>query len=142
MAEETTIWLKLKILAGIELVGLLIALAIPVTPSKTGRPFHWPASWTEYFDRVAFAFVLVNILFAVIFVAGWIYLKFHQGVESEEQGGSSLDRGGGISVRDERSSASSNLKSDVSELAPRSDSGRPGDYGSFGDDKGSLSSER
>ncbi len=141
MTEETTIWLKLKILAGIEVVGFLISLAIPVTPSRTGRPFHWPASWTEYFDRVAFAFVLANILFAVIFVAGWIYLKFHQGPESEEQG-SSLDRGGGNSVRDERSSASSNLKSDVSELASRGDSGRLGDYGSFGSDKGSPSSER
>lgn len=141
MAEETTIWLKLKILAGIEVVGFLISLAIPVTPSKTGRPFHWPASWTEYFDRVAFAFVLANIVFVVIFVAGWIYLKFHQGPESKEQG-SSLDRGGEILVRDERSSASSNLKSDVSGLAPRSDSGALGDYGRFGSDKGSPPTER
>jgi len=63
------------VFAGIEIVNLLIALVIPVTPSKTGKPFHWPATWSEYLWEVLVAFLLTNILLAVIFLAGWIFIK-------------------------------------------------------------------
>lgn len=75
MSSESKIWLRLKIFAGVEVVAFLIALAIPVTPSKTGKPFHWPASWGQYFNEVLLAFLLGNALLLLIFVVSWIYFR-------------------------------------------------------------------
>ena len=73
--ETTTLAAKLKIVVLVEAVGLLIALIMPVTPSKTGKPFVWPASWGEYFDEVALGFLMVNGIYVVLFIVGWIYVK-------------------------------------------------------------------
>ena len=75
MSAKSTLLDKVKVIAGIEIVNLLIALVIPVTPSKTARPFHWPATWGEYFGEVLITFLLTNILLAVIFVVGWIFIR-------------------------------------------------------------------
>jgi len=78
MAEserETGLAFKLKAFAFVEAVGLLISLVIPVTPSKTGKEFKWPESWGAYFDEVLLAFLVLNGLFVVLFIVGWIYVK-------------------------------------------------------------------
>jgi hypothetical protein len=68
-------WFKLKAFAVIETVLFLIALVMPVTPSKTGRPFEWPATWSEYFEEVLLAFALGHLVALIIFIGGWIYIR-------------------------------------------------------------------
>ena len=59
----------------VELVAFMIALVLPITPSKTGSTWS-PANvfWAEpsYPQEVAVSFVVVNILIVVFALAVWI----------------------------------------------------------------------
>ena len=72
---KATAWTRIKVAAAVELIGLVMALVVPITPSKTGARFHWPATWVDYFGQVLLSFLLVNGLFVIIFIGGWIYWK-------------------------------------------------------------------
>jgi hypothetical protein len=65
-------------LLALETIALLIALAVPITPSKTGSTWT-PASlfWPEptYLQEVVVAFGVVNLLLGIIGVAAWIAFK-------------------------------------------------------------------
>ena len=84
-APEPTRWFKLKMFAIAEALIVAIALVLPITPSKTGRPFKWPSTWGEYFDEFLFALVLGHCLFLVLFVIGWIYWKWSENRESRSE---------------------------------------------------------
>lgn len=84
MTRKSTTGEKLKVLAVVEVVAVLISLALPVTPSKSGKPFHWPATWGAYFDEVLFAFLLTNMLLVVLFLAGWFFIRSGAGENGPE----------------------------------------------------------
>lgn len=68
-------WFKLKAFVVVEIVTFAIALVLPISPSKTGKPFKWPATWGDYFEDVALSFALGNIVLLLIVVVGWIYVR-------------------------------------------------------------------
>jgi hypothetical protein len=69
-------------LLALEAIAVLIALAMPITPSKTGSTWS-PASlfWPDpnYLQKVAVSFVGVNLLLVLIGVAAWIAFKLGAG---------------------------------------------------------------
>lgn len=73
--QEQTPLFKIKALLIIEAVALMIALVLPVTPSKTGKPIRWPATWGDYLQDVLLSFLLVNAVLIVIFVVGWLWIR-------------------------------------------------------------------
>lgn len=73
--QEVTTAYKLKAFAVVEVVCAMISLVMPITPSKTGKPFKWPETWNDYFGEVLFSFLLANAVIIVIFVCGWVYLQ-------------------------------------------------------------------
>jgi len=72
--EQTTLF-KIKAFLVIEAVALMIALVLPVTPSKTGKPIKWPATWGDYFQDVLLSFLLGNAVLLMIFVVGWLWIR-------------------------------------------------------------------
>lgn len=69
-------------LLALEAIALLIALAVPITPSKTGSKWT-PASlfWPDptYLQEVAVSFVAVNLLVVLIGLVAWIAFKLGAG---------------------------------------------------------------
>ena len=72
--EQSTLF-KIKAFVFVEAVALVVALVLPVTPSKSGKPVKWPPTWSDYFQDVLLSFVLVNALLLLLFVAGWVYAR-------------------------------------------------------------------
>ena len=74
--EDTSRWVIVLMIEGFL---LLVALVLPVMPSKTGGSTWSPAEliWPDpsYLQDVAASFVLGHVLLAVIAVAGWIALR-------------------------------------------------------------------
>ena len=66
-------WIKLKIFLVLELVMVLIAFVLPITPSKTGAPFAWPPDLITYLHRVVESFLLGNGLVLVLAGLVWVY---------------------------------------------------------------------
>lgn len=64
---------RLKAFLVIEVVMGLIALVVPVTPSKTGAPFVLPPDIASYFQRVLLCFLLGNGILIVLAAAVWLY---------------------------------------------------------------------
>ena len=65
---------KWKAIAAIELMAVMIALVLPVTPSKTGPPgIPWPESLSDYFADVLLAFVLINGVYLMLALIIWGY---------------------------------------------------------------------
>lgn len=69
--DDTGLAVKLKLVALFEALALAIALIVPVSPRKDGKPTSWPESWEEYAGEVAMGFLLVNLLYAVIMLLAW-----------------------------------------------------------------------
>jgi hypothetical protein len=66
---------RLKALAVLEGIALGIALAAPVTPSRTGSTWSPAEMFTpdpNYLQKVLAGFVVVNLMIAVIGVAVWL----------------------------------------------------------------------
>lgn len=62
----------------VEAIALLIGLAMPITPSKTGSTWSpaqlfWPDP--SYLEEVAVYFVMGNLLMLVIGLVAWLYSK-------------------------------------------------------------------
>ena len=68
----------LAVLLWAEAVAVLIALVMPITPSKTGStwtPAHVFSADPTYVEKVTASFVLVNILLAVLGCAAWFFIR-------------------------------------------------------------------
>lgn len=66
-------WLVAIVL--VEFAALLVALLMPITPSKTGSKASLLDIWLEeptYLDEVIFWFVLSNLLVGVIGLIVWV----------------------------------------------------------------------
>lgn len=62
----------------LELIAVLIALAMPITPSKTGSDFS-PAEWLfgepSYLQDAAVYFLAANALFLLLGCAIWVWIR-------------------------------------------------------------------
>jgi hypothetical protein len=71
---RTTAW---KIVAILEWAALLIALAMPITPSKTGSDFSladWFFEDPSYLQEVLVYFILTNLLLGVLVLVALIII--------------------------------------------------------------------
>ena len=62
----------------VEAIALLIALAMPITPSKTGStwsPAQLFATDPSYLMEVAVYFVITNLLILAIGLAAWVWSR-------------------------------------------------------------------
>lgn len=73
MSFRSTLWPKLKVFAAIEVVLLLIALVVPITPSKTGSSPALPATVADYAESVLLCFVLGNAIVAVVLLVAGVW---------------------------------------------------------------------
>lgn len=78
--KETPKWLEtpLGVLAIIEFIAVLIALAMPITPSKTGGDNDLAKYFIEdpsYIEKVFVAFIVTNLLFAVIALIAFVAVQ-------------------------------------------------------------------
>lgn len=69
----STLWPKLKAVAVVEGVALLMALVAPILPGRTGAPYQLPASLESYVGSVLLCFAIVNGILAVLLGAYWGY---------------------------------------------------------------------
>jgi hypothetical protein len=63
----------------VQAIALLIGLAMPITPSKTGStwsPAQLFSTNPSYLTEVAVYFVMTNLLIAVIGLVAWVLFKF------------------------------------------------------------------
>ncbi len=63
----------------IEFISLLIGLAMPITPSKTGSTTglaDWLIVDPSYLQEVVVYFVLTNLLFVVLGAIAWLWSRF------------------------------------------------------------------
>jgi len=63
----------------VEAIALLIGLAMPITPSKTGStwsPAHLFSADPSYLTEVAVYFLMTNVLILGIGVGVWVLAKF------------------------------------------------------------------
>jgi hypothetical protein len=71
-----------KVVLLIEWAALLIALATPLTPSKTGGGKLGLAKYfvdnPSYLQDVLIGFVFVNVLVGLLALAFWIYLRWNR----------------------------------------------------------------
>lgn len=70
-------WTAWRIVAILEWIALLIALAMPVTPSKTGGDFSfadWFFAGPSYLQEVLVYFVLTNLILGVLVVIALIII--------------------------------------------------------------------
>lgn len=73
--ERFTVWHGLLLAEG---AALLIALLMPITPSKTGSDrglAHYIIPDPSYLQQVLIYFVLTNILLIVVGAVFWIWMK-------------------------------------------------------------------
>jgi hypothetical protein len=73
--QRFTIWHGLFLAEG---AALMIALLMPITPSKTGSGrglAHFLIPDPTYFEQVVVYFVLTNVLILVISAIVWIWMK-------------------------------------------------------------------
>lgn len=71
--EELTLW---KAVLGIEFIALLIGLAMPITPSKTGRKFsvaEWLFGQASYWIDALIWFVNTNIMIGILLIIAIIW---------------------------------------------------------------------
>lgn len=78
--KETPKWLEtpLGVLAIIEFIALLIALAMPITPSKTGGDNDLAKYFIEnpsYLEKVFVAFIITNLLFGLLALVAFISVQ-------------------------------------------------------------------
>lgn len=74
MRGEKITWTRWKALALVELVLVMIALVLPVTPSKTGPPgIPLPDTLGAYVQDVLLSFVLGHVVLVVFAVVAWGY---------------------------------------------------------------------
>jgi hypothetical protein len=69
---------RLKALATLEGIALGIALAAPVTPSRTGSTWSPAELFTadpNYLQKVLASFVVVNLMIAAIGVVVWLWVR-------------------------------------------------------------------
>jgi len=69
---------RLKAVAVLEVIALLIALVEPITPSKTGSTWSPAEIFTadpRYLAKVLASFVSVNLLIAALGVLVWVVSK-------------------------------------------------------------------
>lgn len=67
-----------QIVVGIQVVVLVIALIMPITPSKTGSDGGFADFFFDaptYLQEVAVNFVATNLLVGVLAIGSWIYLR-------------------------------------------------------------------
>lgn len=69
----------------IETISLGIAIATPITPSRTGGPTWSPAELVttdpSYLEKVAASFVMVNLMILVIGLVAWVAYRLSSGAE-------------------------------------------------------------
>lgn len=68
---------RLRGLAAVEAIALLIALAMPLTPSRTGsdhRPGDLLLQDAGYLEHVLVGFLLVHAILLVMAVAVWVVM--------------------------------------------------------------------
>ena len=76
MSRRATWRERLVLLAGLEAIAVLIALVLPITPSKTGPPgIPWPDSLGSYLADVLLAFGVVNAIFLALALVVWAYSR-------------------------------------------------------------------
>ena len=66
---------RLKAVAVVEVIALLIALVEPITPSKTGStwsPAEIFAANPSYLAKVLASFISVNLLIAILGIVAWV----------------------------------------------------------------------
>ena len=71
----------LGIFVVVEFIALLIALALPVTPSKTGSNMDIASLFIEdpgYLENVLVSFLFTNVLIGVIGLLSFVYLRFRK----------------------------------------------------------------
>ena len=71
----------LQVILLLEFMALLIGLAMPVTPSKTGSDAslaEWFFDEPGYLQEVFVYFVFTNILLGVILGAAWVWQQFQR----------------------------------------------------------------
>ncbi len=72
--------LALQVLFLIEWAALLIALVMPVTPSKTGKGKVRLAEFfiqdATYLHEVLFGFVFTNLIIGLLASIFWVYMRF------------------------------------------------------------------
>ena len=71
----------LGIFVVVEFIALLIALALPVTPSKTGSNMDIASLFIEdpgYLENVLVAFVVTNLLIGAIALVAIVYIHFRK----------------------------------------------------------------
>ena len=68
-------------LLAVEAIALLIGLAMPITPSKTGStwsPAQLFSTDPSYLMEVAVYFVMTNLLFLAIALVAWVHSKLRR----------------------------------------------------------------
>ena len=67
-----------QIVLGLEAIAAMIALVMPLTPSKTGSTTGIPHLFFDeptYLQEIAVHFVATNALIGLIALAAWIWLR-------------------------------------------------------------------
>jgi len=73
---------RLRGLAAVEAIALMIALVMPLTPSKTGsdlRPGNVLFQDAGYLEHVLVGFLLVHVILLVLALAVWIVTLVSEG---------------------------------------------------------------
>ena len=81
MSENGEKWAAWKAVLILEWIALLIGLAMPITPSKTGSDFSMADLFFEdptYLQEVLVYFLLTNALFGVLAVVVFIFMRFEK----------------------------------------------------------------
>ena len=78
--KETPKWLETRFgaLLVLEFIALLISLAMPITPSKTGGDNDLAKYFIEdpsYIEKVFVAFIMTNLLFVVIALIAFVAVQ-------------------------------------------------------------------
>jgi hypothetical protein len=76
---------RLQAVATLEVIAGAIALATPLTPSRTGSRWSPAELFTpdpSYAQKVLASFVVVNLLFVLLALAVWVAVRL-QGAEGE-----------------------------------------------------------
>ncbi len=86
--KEPPEWLATPfgVLLIIEFIALLIALALPITPSKTGGDNDLAKYFIEdptYLEKVLVAFIVTNLLIGVIAVVAYVYHRISQSRQTD-----------------------------------------------------------
>lgn len=68
-----------RVILYLEFMALLIGLAIPITPSKTGSDgslAEWFIDDPGYLEEVFVYFVLTNVLLGLLLLIAWVWHRF------------------------------------------------------------------